>query len=207
MLSTHFHTITLSLSALATQQATMMHQLQNGPPQTSVGNHQIELQRRTTGTVHYWRGVDDHVHVVPYGFRFPSYTCFVMWQLWFFGNAAENICPYKSVNRKFDLTTGICKTNQSRTKGIMNKLVKIAINGGKIQRSSDITQDNHSEVFDYAYPLLLNALYACMSMCLRDPKISTSTLCTIKCAHYRSYIVLISFSCCNIVIVSASCKP
>ncbi len=35
----------------------------------------------SVGIVYYWRGYNDKVHIVPYGFKFPSYNVSTMWNL------------------------------------------------------------------------------------------------------------------------------
>lgn len=47
--------------------------------------------------VHYWPNVDEKAHLVPYGFKFPSYTVHNMWSLWFFGIPNERIGPMKFI--------------------------------------------------------------------------------------------------------------
>ncbi len=163
MFSTHCQTITQSLATITEQQSLIMNRIENGvtTAQRGVGMNEVHLNphRTAVGMVYNWPGVDDLLHTVPVGYKFPSYTCYTMWNLWFFGNAAENICAHKSISRKFDLNTKICKSNQSRTKLIMNKLVSIAVSDGKIARASDITVQNSSELFNYAYPKLVSQLY------------------------------------------------
>lgn len=112
------------------------------------------LRNATTGDDHEWDG-DDRTHAVPYGFIWPSQTCFTRWNLWLFGNAQERICKYRAI----ELTSGICKVNFTRCKIIMKHLVKIGVEAKKIDKEKDITRINSSDIFNYSYPILLKKLY------------------------------------------------
>lgn len=178
MMSTHNISIGHHLTTISQQ----IQQLQNGQFNTTNNTNntnqintaqQQQLLTATTGDVHYWPGVDDLAHMVPYGFKFPSYTCFTMWNLWHFGNATDRICAHKSISVKFDLITDGCKSNFNRTKVIMDKLVTKAIEGGIIERRSDITPQNGNEVYNYSYPLLLSELYSNIPKRPEDININT----------------------------------
>ena len=52
-----------------------------------------------------------------------------------------------------------CKVRYSRAKKLIGRMVKIAVDGGVIQRQADILLDNNSEVFDYAYTELIKIIY------------------------------------------------
>ena len=76
-----------------------------------------------------------------------------MWELWWFVDPSKNIKP------AFDLTTRLCLTNRSRTATIVEKLVAAAISGLKIKTAADITRQNSSVVFSYAYTRMMSCLY------------------------------------------------
>jgi hypothetical protein len=77
----------------------------------------------SVGIVYYWRGYDDKVHTVPYGFKFPSYNVSTMWNLWIFGDSVRKICPYHQISSEHDLVEKVCKTNRSRTKKVINYMI------------------------------------------------------------------------------------
>jgi len=162
MLSSQYQTITHSLATITAQQSSMIQRIENGGLNNnqSVNPSNGDSQARmTAGNLFRWIGIDELFHRVPHGFKFPSYTCYTMWNLWFFGNANENICAYKAISREHDLETKACKTNQTRAKTVINKLVSIAINNNKITRASAITTINSVEIFNFSYPILLGQLY------------------------------------------------
>jgi len=98
-------------------------------------------------------------HRVPEGFEFPSYNVTTMWGLWFFGNERAGICPYRLISAKCDLVRPVDVVNHSRCKRVMNALVKIAIQGGKIQSAREITLQNSQDILNYSYHILLNSVY------------------------------------------------
>jgi hypothetical protein len=112
----------------------------------------------TTGQVHFWPG-SSTIHTVPHLFEWPSYSASNMWNLCFLGNANKRIWPYKLISPKVDLPKALCRSNCSRTKRIMNKLIEIATSGRIISNERDITPLNMQSVFDYSYPILLQILY------------------------------------------------
>jgi len=116
----------------------------------------------TTGssTFHTWPG-SDRLHRVPHGFHWPQgLTTNLLWNLWFFGDSTRSIGPYRYISTKFDLITKNCKVKRSRCCKVMDKLVSIAIEDGKITRCRDITAENTHHVFIYSYEKLINDLYS-----------------------------------------------
>ena len=95
----------------------------------------------------------------PENFKFPSYNTAIMWQLWFFGDRSKGICPLKNVAPSTHLTEHVCKTNCSRTKKVMRKLLSICVADELISSASDVTISNYSTLFDKCYPKLIAACY------------------------------------------------
>jgi hypothetical protein len=105
---------------------------------------------------HLW-SKDNHFHLVPDNFRFPSYNVSTMWELWFFGDTQKKICPFKFISR--DLTTSLCRTNFCRCKKVINVMIKFAIDREKIRSIKDVSRSNGQEIYEYAYEKLLQEIY------------------------------------------------
>jgi hypothetical protein len=110
------------------------------------------------GEFHLWSD-NDRSRRVPYNFSWPTQPAFVMWDLWFFGDKEERICPYRWISGRDDLRSIGCRSYRSRTGKIMQQLVDIAISEELIEGAADITIQNGSDIFDIAYPLLIDMLY------------------------------------------------
>jgi hypothetical protein len=111
-----------------------------------------------SGTLHTWSD-DDILHMVPQGFRFPSYNLNTMMNLWFLGDRSRGICAFKQIIPKFDLKFLIDKCNRSRTKKVIKKMLDIAVNGGIISTVAQVNESNLQRIYDYAYPILIELLY------------------------------------------------
>ena len=159
MLSTRDELISQQLLTITEQQSQLIHTITNGSNNNNATDTSNPQTAICTGSLYYWTGIDDKMHTVPFNFKFPSYTCNTMWNLWFFGNLNENIVPYKSISPAHDLMKQQCKINYCRTKTIMECLVQLAIDGNIIEKQKDITLTNSSSVYDFAYPQLLLSLY------------------------------------------------
>ena len=96
------------------------------------------------------------MHTVPYGFKFPSFEVSIMWNLWIYGDASKEIGPYHQISSEHDLVDDVCKSNRSRTKKVINYMVKVGIDNGLITRFADLKEiTNSQKVFAFAYPNLL----------------------------------------------------
>ena len=82
-----------------------------------------------------------------------------MWNLWLFGDNERNIGPFKFINRRYDLTTDLCKQNFTRTKKVIERLINYAVEARKIVSDSDITKINTQSLFDYCMPILIREVY------------------------------------------------
>ena len=129
-----------------------------------------------TGEIHHWTGVDDRIHMVPLGFKWPSYNAATMWNLWFLGDANNRICPFRSIPPKVDLITSKCRTNRSRTSKVVSRMVAIAIAGSKILSAREITAANIGTVYEYSYAKLLEELYNARNYPTRPQDININTL-------------------------------
>ena len=151
-----------SISRQLDQQTVVLSQLQQTSSTSAPQNHnsqqQLSFQSGAHSTIFLWPN-SSKMHVVPFGFKWGSYSCYNMWELWWFGDASKNIGPYRHIKPAFDLTTQLCLTNRSRTATIVEKLVAAAISGSKIRTAADITRQNSSVVFSYAYTRMMSCLY------------------------------------------------
>jgi hypothetical protein len=50
-----------------------------------------------------------------------------MWNLWIYGDAFKEIGPYHQISSEHDLVEVVCKSNRSRTKKVINYMVKVVI--------------------------------------------------------------------------------
>ena len=67
--------------------------------------------------------------------------------------------PYKQIIPKFDLKFLIDKSNRSRAKKVIKKMLDIAVNGGIISTVAQVNESNLQRIYDYAYPILIELLY------------------------------------------------
>ena len=112
------------------------------------------------GQIHYWLGVDDRIHRVPFGFKWPQgKSTRVMWDYWFFGDPNNGIGPFKFIEPKYDLTTASCKTRQCRTRQVMKALIDLAVAAGTIPNQAAIVSTNTNEVFVSSFTELMTILY------------------------------------------------
>ena len=89
---------------------------------------------------------------------FPSYGCWTMWNLCFFGDASNRIGPYKNRSPRFDLVTDSCRVNQSCTAKIISRMLQVAVDA-QLTTDRVVTQSNSQTLFHSTYPLLLVELY------------------------------------------------
>ncbi len=61
-----------------------------------------------------------------------------MWNLWIFGDSVRKICPYHQISSEHDLVEKVCKTNRSRTKKVINYMIKLACEKQLIQGIRDV---------------------------------------------------------------------
>jgi hypothetical protein len=106
--------------------------------------------------LHFWGG---KLHRVPNGFVFPSYDTRTVWHLWFEGRPADKISPLRRINAAEDLVTAVCKSNFHRTKRVVKGLVKILVSEGRVESEKEVSADNATTCFDYAFPILIASLY------------------------------------------------
>ena len=100
-----------------------------------------------------------------------------MYNLWIFGDPSKGICPYNQISSEYDLVTYACKTNRSRTKKIVNFLVKAAIDNNIIEYIRELKDVAVStRVFNYSYPILIKKLYAEDKLPKRPNDININTL-------------------------------
>lgn len=151
------------IKALLEKQERALERIESGGHMDRVSSNQLvnfqSITSNIIGEPHQWPD-DNRMHKVPYGFLFPSFSVGTMWNLWFYGNENAKICPYKYISPSVDLVSDHCKSNFSRCKRVMARLVKIAIDGEKIVKQRNINASNGQEVYEYSYPILLDQLYS-----------------------------------------------
>lgn len=128
------------------------------PTGCSAGTTDATSNSTRYSSLHLWAG-SEQFHQVPQHFQWPSDTPHTMWQLWFRGNPAQNIGPYKGINPRFDLPSKTCKCKQAKTARVISALINIAISSGLITRNTDISDSNLQYIFEQTYPTLLEKVY------------------------------------------------
>jgi hypothetical protein len=111
------------------------------------------------GMYHLWPGIDNQFHNVYAGFKWPSETAFVMWELWWRGDPNKKVCPYRHIDSRNDLTSTKCRTRRTKTLKVINVISDIAINKALISSMTGINSDNSTEIFDTCYSYLITQLY------------------------------------------------
>jgi len=109
------------------------------------------------------------VHFVPPNWNFPrGITLKALWDLWFFGNADENIRPYRLINKEFDVKVND-KMHYSRaiktisfTESLISEYrdpvtnAKLLANNQRIHTLSNTDSD---KIFDIVYQHMMILLY------------------------------------------------
>ena len=159
--------IASSLQRLTDQQTRMVERMTSAASSATSGDginsHMIDIGG---GSIHYWidsegRRVDDKMHMVPFGFKWPNHVTGIMWNYWFFGDPNRKITAFKRIKPAIDLTSRDCKLKASRTKLVINKMISLAVAGrsADITGAGDINATNSSQVYDYAFRELIKILY------------------------------------------------
>jgi len=100
------------------------------------------------------------MHRLPYGFKWPAgRNTIIMWNYWFFGDVDKNIVAYKNILSNEDLTTKECKSRRSRTVKVVDALIKIAADAGRILNQRQISVENSTAIFDFAFVELMRRIY------------------------------------------------
>ncbi|RQM30679.1 hypothetical protein B5M09_002113 [Aphanomyces astaci] len=99
----------------------------------------------------------------PEAWEFPSTTCRAMWQLWFLGDSAVGIGPFRHLSswdiERFAKDT-TSRKQLSRARTVMNKLVDIAVDQSLVSSADDlegaVSAAGLDAVFDRAFEILLH---------------------------------------------------
>jgi hypothetical protein len=158
-----FSEISSQLSALVQQQTSLVSHLRDqslGVANSSFGNGSAAAapSPNYSGEIHMWPNCP-RFHMVPFGFKWPSYTTNTVMNLWFFGDPSRRICAFRHIPAKFDLTTPACKINCSRANRVITKLIQMAITEKLINTANDVSKSNIQSIYDFAYPKLIAELY------------------------------------------------
>lgn len=133
--------------------------INNGRGQPTIDQTNQQQPVMAQGRFHVWPG-DDRMHRVPFGFKWPiGRNTIIMWNYWFFGDVEKGIGPYKFIAAADDLTSKDCKSRRSRTVKVINALVTIAVNAGKILNQRQVTITNSTEIFDFSFADLMRNVY------------------------------------------------
>lgn len=106
-----------------------------------------------------WGG---HLQMVPEGWRLPeSLPINRMWDLWWYGNRADRIQPYRRL-KGFNLSVRVDKVNLSRLKKVIETIVNIAREMNLLQidqRCESLTLQESADILRVAYHALCMRLY------------------------------------------------
>lgn len=105
-------------------------------------------------------------HAVPKGWKWPiAMNLRMQWNLWYYGerNTTNRIRPYRFISREFDLVTKNDKQAQTRAHQMIKRIDQIIIYNNflpeNVEKITDLPLDKADEVFQKAFPLLLQCLY------------------------------------------------
>lgn len=82
---------------------------------------------------------DGKFHNVPEGFQFVTTNASVLWELWHYGNVAEQIAPYRLL-QKCDFKTAGEKTRLISARNVMNTIFSLAKEVGAVP--ANVRNDN-----------------------------------------------------------------
>jgi hypothetical protein len=135
---------------------------------------QNETTATDTGTAHnnwgIWNWNDGLIgHYVPHGWNFPhGITLKALWDLWFFGNKAENIRPYRLISKEHDIKAAD-KMHYSRafkaiefTEALIRQYRDPQSNAKLIDdnvRTHCLNQTDSDRIFDAIYVHMMILLY------------------------------------------------
>lgn len=117
----------------------------------AAGGGRQQTDETTGSTLFYW---GDGFHMVPEGFSFPHSNVPVktLWDLWWSGNAAKRIGPYRKIQGN-DLISKTERTYLSKAKFVMEELVLLARQEGLATEKELRTMEpvERDKVFDKAF--------------------------------------------------------
>jgi hypothetical protein len=103
---------------------------------------------------HCWGGA---FHPVPETFTMSIYSAKDHWNLWHFGNQAQNIFPHRLISNKRDMCSAKNKTYMTKVRLIMTELMSTVAH--KYPLLDCIDESNADAMFTYAYDEMLRRLY------------------------------------------------
>jgi hypothetical protein len=105
-----------------------------------------------------WGG---RIHMVPEGFRFPHQNIHVkaLWDLWWFGNKAQRIAPYRLL-KSFDFVASADKNYFSKAKNVVQALIDRATQLGLTNHQSLAALDiaEMDEIFKKSFLSLVSSV-------------------------------------------------
>jgi hypothetical protein len=104
----------------------------------------------------WWGQPQQRAHMVPANWRLPTCSVQTAWGLWFYGNKAERIQPYKFL-KGFDLIRPTDKVSLSRLKKVMTALIDICRDNNKLtcqENPSEMEPRHSDELISFAFPIL-----------------------------------------------------
>ncbi|EKX40809.1 hypothetical protein GUITHDRAFT_113076 [Guillardia theta CCMP2712] len=125
------------------------------------GGH--DSQSSMQGDVFVWD--DGQVHMVPQDYKFAQKVdCKNVWQRWHVGEhlvengVRKSIGPLKQL-KPSDLGNRNMRKNVSKARKVMEKLEKMAREGGELEEGQEVTIDNYQSCFDVAYKKIVEDIY------------------------------------------------
>ncbi|RHY25662.1 hypothetical protein DYB32_008171 [Aphanomyces invadans] len=94
----------------------------------------LQKGRRTNQHELTFTWSDGSLHLTPEGYRLPATNCSVMWQLWFRGDSAAGIGPFRYL-KESDVDN---RQDLYRARKAMNMLVEVAIEQGIVTSQDDL---------------------------------------------------------------------
>ncbi|CAK4104018.1 unnamed protein product [Aphanomyces euteiches] len=118
-------------------------------------DHRAEDELMNVPALHF-RWPDDTIRRAPPGWHFPMTTSRAMWESWFQGCAEPRMGPFRLLKQR-DLSTSSCRVQMSQARGVMKKLVDLAVSRGIASSGAELEEMPRFKcmaVFDQVYAIL-----------------------------------------------------
>jgi hypothetical protein len=163
--------------------ASLIQQFTSSSNLLTQGQHRRANGQQPSGHFNWGDGLIHHA--VPIGWSFPNrITPKALWDLWYFGNQAENIGPYRYISVEHDLPIKKDKCQYSRAKKVMEYLGSLIVPSQLPQGKDRISQLSPAEsdsVFSEVFKQSLRELYGEERKCRRNDDVTVGRIYNLIC--------------------------
>jgi hypothetical protein len=142
-------------SSILSEMHSSMNRIEQNEQDERVDPLEDTTQREYSGKLFCWS--DGSMHRAPEDWLFPSINCKTMWDLWHKGDPSLEIGPFKCLAQS-DCKQKKSKVQLSRAKGVMDKIIGIAIERRCVPRRSVMSKLSTKEldvIFDECFSELM----------------------------------------------------